>query len=534
MRRGIIPRPVEPEPDADDASSASMGEAPSSPAPGQKRATESDEADDIGDRLEEMHMSAATSGSGSGTGPASPAAAVPLTPGSRDMTPIQSRKMRLKTSSCSMLPTPDLVFSPPAGPFSAESTPLRPGSASPSMAMAGSMPDCQLISRMMEARTAGPTISIKERERRETFLGLMDSCHWTVLEKFCDVEWMRKFRATTQDPVIARDEVYGMKDVFALLENEICKPLVAPELAQCALPNLAIVSKPGQGTRTAIRSIASGAGTTDGPMFNVITHRFLHQSESRQDYGFFHDIYRIANENAPCVVVIHRMSQRAGMLAGEAFSRLYESLFRAQEVRSDATRTPSVWTVIVDAEPPGKVLPQFDCGIVATPINIEPLVKEDLVHYTMSRIALRLRHSLHDEDTIQDLLAYYRPLAAAMLLANVAEFTLPMRDIKTYVDRLFEVVQTRRSIPDLRQDRMFGTASAEAFPNDGDFQSALASFRTAKMGHKASSAERDRQDKEEQKLRKEEQYLAILAQSQTSAGHAPATASNHQRRQPRG
>lgn len=522
MRRGLIPqRPVAPEPE-DDGSSSSFVDTPSSPTPGQKRTAMSDEAADIGDRLEDMHMTG--SGSGSAIGSGSPLSAT--------LTPNAARKIRLKTSSCSGLPTIDMAISPmAAGPFSAESTPVRSTSASPSASLS-SMTDLRFLSEFSARAAASATISAKESERRAQFETLMSSVHWVVLEKFLDPEWMRTFRATTRDPVVAREDVYGMKDVFELLENSICKPLETPQLAYCPQPNLAVVSKHGHGTRTAARSIASGAGTTQGPMFNVLTYRFLHPSETSQGYGFFHDVYRIAEENAPCLVIIHRLSQRAGVLTTEGFSRLYESLFRAQETRSDATRTPSVWTLIVDAEPPGKFLHQFDSGVIDTPIIVEPLVKEDLVHYAMSRIALSLRPMLHEETDIQEMLAVYREPMTNVLLKNIEQFTQPMRDIKDFVERLFAVVTKRRDRAALRQDKLDEVISVDALPSVPDFESALASFRTAKMGQKAAAAERERLMKEEQKAREQQAFLSIIGQSQNSAGHSPATASNHHRNPP--
>lgn len=523
MRRGLIPqRPVvAPEPD-DDGSSSSFADAPSSPTPGQKRAATPDDTADIGDRLEDMHMTG--SGSGSAIGSGSPLSAT--------LTPNAARKIRLKTSSCGGLPTIDMLASPmAAGPFSAESTPVRSASASPSASLS-SMTDLRFLSEFSARAAASATVSAKEAERRAHFETLMSSVHWLVLEKFLDPEWMRTFRATTRDPVVARDDIYGMKDVFELLENSICKPLESPQLAHCPQPNLAVVSKAGHGTRTAARSVASGAGTSQGPMFNVLTYRFLHQSEASQGYGFFHDMYRIAAENAPCLVIIHRLSQRAGVLTTEGFSRLYESLFRAQETRSDATRTPSVWTLIVDTEPPGKFLHQFDAGVIDTPIIVEPLVKEDLVHYGMSRIALNLRHMLHDENDVLEMLGIYREPMTTVVLKNLDQFTQPMRDIKDYVERLFAVVTKRRDREALRRDRQEEAISLDALPSLPDFESALAGFRTAKMGQKAAAAERERLMKEEQKAREQQAYLSIIGQSQNSAGHSPATASNHHRNQP--
>jgi hypothetical protein len=529
MRRVPIPqRHTEPEPAPSEAA-ASPVTAPTSPVPGQKRNTDSEESDDINERLQELSMAPdANSGSGStiagSSSSSSSSSALLLMPQSGGL----ARKMRLRTSSCSSgLATPDSAFSPPGSFASANNTPTRGYSASPSASM-GYIPDFSAIGEMI----VSGSVSTKERERREAFAGLLNNHHWVVIERFLDPNWLADFNRTTHDPVIPRADVYGMKDLFDLLEREICMPLVSPEQAQCVIPNFSVVAKAGQGVRTAIRSLACGLGTVEGPMFNVITHRFQASVEARQEYGFFHDLYRIAKENAPCVVILHRMGFRSGPLYKEAFSRLHESLFRGQEQRSDVSRCPAVWTVLVDNEQPGKYLAAMDHGVLDMPLHIEPLVQADLIEFAMSRVTIHLRNKLADESDVREMLVIYRPMITKVLVTNIAELTQPMRDIKTYVDRLFAVVKKRRGMAAVRQDKQLGAIGLEACPIEADFSTAFAEFRNIKMGHTASAAARERERQEEAKRREDEAMRTIIHQPHNEAGHSPVTASNHPRNPP--
>ena len=268
-------------------------------------------------------------------------------------------------------------------------------------------------------------------------------------------------------PVARRQDMVQMEPVYGLLDRVVGMPLANPIVAPCRSPIMACQGVAQSGALTAIQVWCA----TNSPRVNVITFKWTCEQEC--DRLFYMRLMEAAANAAPCILVIHRVTERAPAQAVPViFNAIWQAYLRYFEQKIDGL--PRFWLMFVDRHAPSQVLPNWDC--IQHNAAIPPF--SDAVGFLQSMIQQELRRLLLDEASVLEFVQFYEPIARQVTAENPGLFGHP-RDVRDYVNHLFGLPPSRYDSAALRA--MAGQVSvAQVLPQPDDFREAVVLLQRTK------------------------------------------------------
>lgn len=261
-------------------------------------------------------------------------------------------------------------------------------------------------------------------------------------------------------PIQKRDELVRVEPLYQLLERVVGNPLIKPMIINCQSPVMFCQSEAKSGTCTAVHTWCA----TNHPRVNVLVYKMVDHSEC--NHTFFLDVMRLASQLFPCILVMHRITQRAPEpLTKEIFSAAWKAFIRYKERK--IIGVPAFWLLFVDRVHPMQVLEQWDCidQRVSLPSFSEPTA------FLQSMIQQRLRNLLKEENQVQEFSNFFKPIVVDLARTHGKNFECA-GDAMTFVTHLFDQPISRIDSNRLREIGEMASVS-DVLPCPDDFGVAI-------------------------------------------------------------
>jgi hypothetical protein len=319
--------------------------------------------------------------------------------------------------------------------------------------------------------------------------------HYTTIEPFRNPERIAS-NSITHEPS-TMDQVVGMEAAFALLTEHVRKPLAYPDAFACHDPILFLEGPSGVGFRTALRAFCNAPDNDGAFRLNLITYRFLSQSELMPGSSFFTLLLQLAWLLTPCVLLVHRPFGRLGNKREEAATplRMLAEAYIPYRERRAPSGLPLFWLVFVDDvdAAPGSICPVWAISDRSKRCCVSAMTPEQKQHYLRLHVGIRLARLVdvpasadQMSPDIAALLAHYHEELMRVLAANQRVFaTASVRDLNLYVNYLFSLPTRRLSVEQLFRMRTNPTPDAadtyQILPSVelGDFDQAVLGITAA-------------------------------------------------------
>jgi len=300
-------------------------------------------------------------------------------------------------------------------------------------------------------------------------------------------------------PLSTRDDMVNMESVYELLNRIVAKPLANSVVAPCRSAALALTGPAQSGARTAVEVWCA----TNTPRVNVIVYKWSAAEEC--DRQFFSKLMAVSAANSPCILVIHRITERAPpQLVGPTFVALWQAYLRYSEEK--VMNTPPFWLMFIDRWAPSQSLHDWSCirNRVALPEF------DNAAAFLQSMIQQELRRLMGtDEEQVAALVAFYQTIADEIVRDNSNAFQRP-RDVVDYINHLFDLPSARRSVAEIRSLPL-SVSVAQVLPQPGDFDTAMVKLRETKRDVQAEHDQRVQAEEDARKRQHSERVRQLTS-----------------------
>lgn len=303
---------------------------------------------------------------------------------------------------------------------------------------------------------------------------------------------------SARPPVSRREDLAMVEPIFALLDTTVGRPLANPILSPCRSPLMTVRGPAQSGALTAINVWCA----TNAQRVNVIAFKWTCEEECTRH--FYSRLMEAASNVKPCILVIHRVTERAPAPAvGIIFTAIWQAYLRYFEEK--IVTTPPFWLMFVDRTLPADTLHHWDVirNVTCLPAFSQP------ERFMQSMIQQELRRLLADDEQVDTFGKFYAPIAQEMVEKNATSFA-HTRDVVDFVAHLFEAPIKRHSISEMRSiDSCVSVRSV--LPQPVDFDEALAQLERSKEDTQRQRNERmhrDEQHEQEQQRRRRDALLS--------------------------